>query len=339
MSIIERDEHDQRLLASPLGGHQIAEDALPGANPDPTPGAVVMVRPLRFSPNPDTATDNAFQTREPEEPAASLAAEAYDQVGAAADTLRGAGITVHLFEEERADRPDAVFCNNWFSTHADGRVLVYPMRMPNRRGERRGDIIDELARHYVVRDVVDLTAAESGGRYLESTGAMVFDHHHGTVFIARSGRADEGLAREVCALLEVEPVFLDTIGPSGTPIYHTNVMMTIGRDVALAGLGSIPHRSERRRIRRALEAGGARTVLDLDSDQLAAFAGNMLELRAADDSRILAMSTTAERALRPAQRRQIEASAQILPIDVPAIETAGGSVRCMLADIHLPARP
>lgn len=303
---------------------------------DPTPRAVVMIRPHHFTPNPQTATDNAFQAV-PSRPSGEVASAAYAEVTRAVQHLRDAGVTVHLFEDTATDRPDAVFCNNWFSTHADGRIMLYPMRMANRQRERREDVLADLARRYRVSEVEDLSGYAHRGRFLEGTGVMVFDHHHGRAFISRSGRAHATLARAVCADLGVEPVLFDTAGPDGEPIYHTNVMLAVGRDIAVAGLEAIPDPVERRRVHRLIEADGARRVIALDPDQIAAFAGNMLELSAAGQ-RVLAMSQTAERSLHPWQRRAIEQSCALLPLAVPTLELAGGSVRCMLADIHLPPR-
>lgn len=302
------------------------------------PAAVVMVRPHHFTPNPQTAADNAFQTAPDEIDATrgQLAARAFDEVTGAAEALRAAGVTVHLVDDERTDRPDGVFPNNWFSTHADGRVVLYPMHSPNRRGERRTDVVDLLRERYAVSEVLDLSSLERRGRIVEGTGALVLDHVDRVAYVALSHRADASAVSLVCARLGYDPVTFTATDDSGVPIYHTNVMMTVGSRLALVGLGSIESVDERRRVADRLSASG-REVIALSRAQLGEFAGNALELRGADGP-VLAISSRGWAALGPAQRRRVSEHVRPLPLDVPTIELAGGSVRCMLAGVHLPRR-
>ncbi|ROS51386.1 citrulline utilization hydrolase CtlX [Frigoribacterium sp. PhB24] len=304
-----------------------------------SPAAVVMVRPHHFTPNPLTAADNAFQTDPAEVDATrtELAARAFDEVTRAADALRAAGVTVHLVDDERTDRPDGVFPNNWFSTHADGRVVLYPMHSPNRRGERRADVVDLLRERYLVTEVLDRSPLERRGIVAEGTGALVLDHVERVAYVALSHRADEAAVALVCDDLGYEPLTFTATDATGVPIYHTNVMMSVASRFALVGLESIASPGERRRVVERLSTSG-REVVALTRAQLGEFAGNALELQGAHGP-VLAVSARGWAALTPSQRRTISRHARPLPLEVPTIELAGGSVRCMLAGVHLPDLP
>jgi len=235
------------------------------------PQAVIMIRPHNFSPNPLTAADNAFQ-RPPETfEGENIAQAAYNEVTAAAACLNAFGIDTFVFEDYTTETPDSVFPNNWFSTHAGGRVAVYPMYAPNRRKERRPDVIEMLKTNFKVDEVVDYSSMESDGVFLEGTGAMVLDHIGKIAYAAISKRTSPKAFKRFCN--------------------HFNK-----------------------------------------------FAGNALELQSYE-GRVLALSRTAMDALKTHQIDIIKKSAELLPLDVPAIELSGGSVRCMMAGIHLTPRP
>lgn len=295
--------------------------------------AVVLVRSRRFHPNPLTAHDNLFQTPATED----VADAAYQASTEVARQLAEAGVVVHLFEDETSEHPDSVFPNNWFSTHGGGRVAVYPMYAANRRGERRTDVIDFLKQMYRVQEVVDYSGLEQDGCYLEGTGAMVLDHVSRIAYTARSRRADPLLLERFCTTFGYEPMLFDAGDESGTPIYHTNVMMCIATEFALVCLDAIVDPGRRAEVAERLRWSG-RTVVPLSLAQVRAFAGNAIELRGSSARRILALSTTAASSLTPAQREVIEASCDLLQLDVSPIELAGGSVRCMIAGIHLDPR-
>ncbi|SKD02951.1 hypothetical protein SAMN05446935_3794 [Burkholderia sp. YR290] len=304
------------------------------------PSAVVMVRPHRFTPNPETAGDNAFQ-RAPvwhdHTDARALADTARDEVTAAAQRLSDAGVRVHVFDDPGDNgTPDSVFPNNWFSTHPGGHVALYPMYSRNRRRERRTDVIEMLKAEYRVQDVVDYSGLEHDDIFLEGTGAMVLDHVTRIAYTARSRRADPVALERFCTHFNFEPMCFDTADSNGQPVYHTNVMMSVATDFALVGFDVISDAARREHIHRRLAETG-RTVIALDNEQLGHFAGNALELTGRD-GRVLALSRRALGCLTQRQRRLIERSAQLLPLDVPTIELAGGSVRCMLAGIHLARR-
>lgn len=301
------------------------------------PGAVVMIRPHRFHPNPETAADNAFQRSATTSSTEAIAAIARDEVTAAAAALEAAGVRVHIFDDfGEHETPDSVFPNNWFSTHSGGHVALYPMYSPNRRRERRTDVIDLLKAEYRVQDVIDYSGLEYDGLFLEGTGAMVLDHLDRVAYTARSNRANAVALERFCTHFNFEPMAFSSADSAGCPIYHTNVLMCIGTEFALIGLDMITEELRRREIRERLQATG-REVIVLDERQINEFAGNAIEL-STDAGRVLAMSARAAASLRPEQIAVIERSARILPLSVPTIEMAGGSVRCMLAGIHLTRR-
>lgn len=302
------------------------------------PSAVVMVRPRHFAPNPQTSADNAFQrTAEGLDPTA-VAASAFDEVTRAAASLEAAGITVHVFDDDTEQRPDSVFPNNWISTHSGGHIALYPMHAPNRRTERRGDIVEFLKSAYRVQDVIDYSGLEYDDVFLEGTGAMVLDHEYRIAYAARSNRADPVALERFCTNFGYEPIVFDAVDGRGMPVYHTNVVMSIGTEFALVGADMMVSSARRAEILLRLAGRGGRDVIALTNEQIDEFCGNALELQGSD-GRVVALSQRAHDALTDEQRARIERTARLLPLEVPTIELAGGSVRCMLAGIHLDSRP
>ncbi len=301
------------------------------------PGAVVMVRPHRFHPNPETASDNAFQRTDSDRTVRQMAEDGYREVTEAARRLEKEGVRVHIFEDRgENETPDSVFPNNWFSTHPGGHVAVYPMYSPSRRRERRSDILEMLKAEYRVQDIIDYSCLEYDGLFLEGTGAMVLDHIARVAYTARSNRADPIALERFCTHFNFEPMAFDTADPGGRSIYHTNVMMSIATDFAMVGFGIMSDRARGEEIRARLGEMG-RDVIELDNEQISEFAANSIEL-SAGDKRILAISSRGAASLYKEQRNIIEKSVKIVELSVPTIELAGGSVRCMLAGIHLARR-
>ncbi|MEO8262617.1 MAG: arginine deiminase-related protein [Pseudolysinimonas sp.] len=297
------------------------------------PAAVVLIRPHHFAPNSETADDNVFQRVSDRSPQ-SLADAARADCDRLAVALEGAGIAVHVFDDFEETRPDSVFPNNWFSTHAGGRIAVYPMYAPNRRLERRTDVLELLKARYRVQEVVDYSGLEPDGLFLEGTGAMVLDNLNRTAYVVRSHRADPLVLERFCTAFGYEPMVFDA-ELRGVPIYHTNVMMCIGTEFALVGLDVMTTRRDE--IAERLAEQG-REVIALTTEQLEDFAGNAIELHGTQ-GRVLALSERAAASLTPGQRAVIERSARLLPVDVSTIELEGGSVRCMIAGVHLDRRP
>jgi hypothetical protein len=299
------------------------------------PASVVMIRPHHFTPNSETAHDNHFQTSAGTDNAA-VAQAAHEEVTRAAEALRAAGVRVHLFEDQSTATPDSVFPNNWFSTHSGGHIAVYPMYSTNRRAERRQDVLEMLKSEYRVQDIIDYSGLEQDNLYLEGTGAIVIDHLERVAYAARSKRTSEILLERFCTHFNYEPVVFDSVDARGQPIYHTNVLMCIGTDFAMIGLESIPDAARRREVAERLRRD-ERTIIDLSHAQIADFAGNAIELQGRDGL-VLALSSRALRSLDRDQRAALERHVALLPLDIPTIEHAGGSVRCMIAGLHLSAR-
>lgn len=309
---------------------------LPARNLLQAPNAVVMIRPHAFVPNPETRADNAFQTNA-NDAGADLSRRARDEHDRAVETLRRHGVTVHVFEDDGSrDTPDSVFPNNWFSTHPGGQVAVYPMYAASRRRERRADVLEMLKRDYRVQEIIDMSGLEEDGLALEGTGAMVLDHIGRIAYTVRSNRADPVALERFCTHFAYEPIAFDAVDGQGRAVYHTNVLMCIATDFALVGLDLVPDGHRRATIAQRLAETG-KTVIPLTEAQIGDFAGNAIEL-SGRDGRILALSRRAATALSDHQRAEIERSARIVALDVPTIEHAGGSVRCMIAGVHLSPR-
>lgn len=297
-----------------------------------------MVRPKHFGFNAETAATNAFQQAGG---SGAVAAQAQAEFDAFAAALRAEGVSVCVAEDSDPPKPDAAFPNNWVSFHADGTLVLYPMQAVSRRAERRDAVIEAVVRDtgFVVRRTVDLTPHERESRFLEGTGSLVLDHVGRVAYACRSPRTDEAVAREWAAALGWSLELFTATDARGTPIYHTNVLMSIGSRYAAVAIDNIAA-ADRERVAERLNASG-RDLVALSDTEMNSFAGNMLEVGSWDehlgDFRILVMSRTARRALDPAKYARLGAAVDSViaaPIDV--IERhGGGSVRCMLAEIFL----
>lgn len=303
-----------------------------------TADSVLMIRPARFGSNPETAASNAFQHpgAVPQHAAHAAALREFDRV---VDALLDTGVNVCVVDDEpEPRRPDAVFPNNWLSTHEDGTVVLYPMQAPSRRAEVRRDAVDALQQRHGFRvdRIVDLTPWATRGLFLEGTGSMVLDRIDRVAYACRSPRTDREVLHAFCTTMGFEPFEFVAADAAGVAVYHTNVQMWIGTQTAAVCLDAVAGHAVREALSARLAAGG-RTVLDLTREQMASFAGNALELRSAAGHPVIAMSAQAVAALTHDQRSAIEAYAKLAVADIGTIETcSGGSVRCMLAEIFLP---
>ena len=299
---------------------------------------VLMIRPARFESNPQTAETNQFQ-EEPSCTPAQQQALALREFDGLVAVLRAAGIEVIVVEDTREPHtPDSVFPNNWISTHADGRVVLYPMEAENRRTERRLDIVELLDKQYArqVTEIVDLSGHEQSGQFLEGTGSLVLDRPHRIAYACLSSRTHLAPLGDFAQRMDYDVVAFEAVDANHVPIYHTNVLMSVGQDVAVICDAAIPREEQREAVLARLRDSG-HEVIQLDYDQMAAFAGNILELCNRDGERIVAMSQSAFMALREDQRTVLGARARLVSAPIDTIElSAGGSVRCMLAEIHLP---
>jgi len=299
--------------------------------------SVLMIRPGRFFPNPETAADNAFQ-RNADRDSEALTLLTRKEFDAAVETLRVAEVNVHVFEDTAdPEKPDAVFPNNWISTHDDGRIALFPMYSALRRRERRQDIVEQLRKHYRVTEMIDYSGFEEEGCCLEGTGSLVFDHLNKIAYVSLSNRSNPKVIRRFAEDFSYEPITFTSIDSTGQPIYHTNVMMCIGTAFAMVGLEMIPNKDERQQVRARLEKTG-KEIVELSADQIANFAGNAIELHDKEGEKLLVLSSRADHALTEDQRKRLTRHARLIPLELPTIELAGGSARCMIATIHLPPR-
>lgn len=304
-----------------------------------SPSTVVMVVPHHFRVNPETALDNHFQHTPTSSKTKQIeqvnAQQARAEVETVVSQLQHAGIRVIRFDDEGTETPDSVFPNNWFSTHADGKLLIYPMYCSNRQKEFKQDIIDTLQAQFHVKELIDLRAVANPNEALEGTGSMVFDHLHQRIYACRSARTSERLLQLVANSLSYQPVLFDAYDEQQHAIYHTNVMMGIGTQLAMIGSANISPLSRRNQVLQTLRS--ERQLIELNPFQLSQFAGNSYELCVGDQA-VLAISSCAWKCLVEEQRELLQSLYQLIICAIPSIEKAGGSIRCMLAGVHLPPR-
>lgn len=300
--------------------------------------AVFAVRPASFGWNPETQASNSYQ-RGSTEAAERISARARDEFAAVEQALGAAGVAVYALDDRPHPAcPDAVFPNNWVSFHDDGTVVLYPMLAPNRRRERRMDLLQALAAQgeFSVRRLVDLTHHELAGRFLEGTGSLVLDHAARIAYACLSPRTHEAPLQEFCADLGYQPCVFAATDAAGSAVYHTNVVLSVGPSIVVAAVDNVVAADRERLLERLARPG--RVLVSVDAAQTSAFAANVLELQAGDGARVLAMSTSAEAALTAAAgegwRRAVD---RVVSVPIPTIEAlGGGSVRCMLAEVFLP---
>ena len=302
--------------------------------------AVLMIRPAAFDYNPETALTNKMQRPAGTGDARTLAAREFDGLVRA---LESEGVTVCVVPDTaEPPKPDAIFPNNWVSFHQDGTVVLYPMQAETRRRERRREVIDAVADElgYKVSRLLDLTAHEAHGRFLEGTGSLVLDHIGRVAYASVSPRTHPAVVAEWADAMGYEPVVFGACDRAGVPLYHTNVLMCIGARLAVIGTEAVTE-ADRGALLERLRSSG-REVIEIGHDEIARFAGNMLELATWDealgDSRVLVMSDAARQALRPESFVRLSACTDdVLAVPVPTIEMlGGGSVRCMIAEVFLP---
>jgi len=296
---------------------------------------VLMIRPVRFESNPLTAESNRFQGRSQALPEQQQERARQEFDGLVAQ-LRENDIDVVVVEDTpEPHKPDSIFPNNWVSFHADGRVVLYPMEATNRRAERRPEILDDIGCQ--VREIVDLSQHEADGNYLEGTGSMVLDRVNRVAYACLSSRTQLVPLGDFAQRMGYEVVAFEAVDRDGIAIYHTNVLMNVGEELAVICDEAIPRNEQRSAVLQRLRETG-HDVMSLNYDQLDSFAGNMLELRSNKGERVLAMSRAAFESLDDAQRERIARNGKTIVANIDTIEaSAGGSVRCMLAEVHLPA--
>jgi hypothetical protein len=295
---------------------------------------ILMVRPANFGFNLETADSNVFQNKAKDNTWKQKALQEFDS---AVEELKKKGIEVYVFQDDKETiKPDAIFPNNWFSTHADSTIVTYLMLAPNRRLERKEEVFSLLEeKGHQINDVFDLSLAETEGYYLEGTGSIILDRDNELAYCCISERSDEELFIEFCEEMQYFPVIF-TANHKGIPIYHTNVVLSITSDFAVVCLDSISSKSEKKELISHFKRTG-KEIISISTNQMEAFCGNCLEVRNDKNEKFLVCSETAKKAFSKDQVSIIEKTHRFITCSIPTIEKiGGGSIRCMIAEVFLP---
>ena len=303
-----------------------------------TTDTVLMIEPIAFGFNEQTAVNNYFQIHQ----SGNVQGKALAEFHSFVEKLRSKGINVITIKDTIEPRtPDSIFPNNWVSFDEDGKVILYPMFAKNRRLERRSDIIDQIREKFDVKEIIDYSAIENENVFLEGTGSMIFDHDNRIAYGSVSLRLNEELFRKFCNEFDYKPVVFhsyQTAGDARLPIYHTNVMMCVADKFVVICLDCIDDETERQNVVDSI-VGSGKELIEISEDQMQHFAGNMLQVRNNSGEKFLVMSQSAYNSLKPEQISAIEKYSEIIYSDLETIETnGGGSARCMLAEVFLPKR-
>lgn len=308
-----------------------------------TTNTILMIRPVAFRMNEQTAVNNYYQKVLDNVTPSSVSAQAQSEFDFFVEKLKGVGVDVIVIDDTlEPDTPDSIFPNNWISFHENGDVVLYPMFAENRRLERREDVLDILEeRGFEIHNIIDYTSAEEDGVYLEGTGNLLLDRANAKAYCALSPRADEDLVIEFCEDFEMDPVIFEafqTVEGARKHIYHTNVLMCLGETFAVICMDAIDDKLEAKMVLRQLKESG-KEVITITEEQVNNFAGNMLQVRGSDDALYLVMSTAAYTCLTPVQLEKLEKHSKILYSSLDTIEACGGgSARCMMAEVFLPKK-
>ena len=305
-----------------------------------TTAHILMIRPVRFGFNEQTATSNAFQNqafgKETQASSQEIALKEFDEMVA---QLRKAGVDIIVIEDTpNPHTPDSIFPNNWISFHNDGTVILYPMQAENRRLERREDIVDSLQEKFYVNKIIDLSSFEQEEKFLEGTGSMVLDRKNKIAYACISPRTHQEVLAEFALQTNYQIVAFEAVDGNGKQIYHTNVLMCVGDMFSVVCLEAVPDLDERLQLRNSLESNGKR-IVEITLAQMNQFAGNMLEVRSEKGDKMLVMSNAAYYSLTSEQIKILEDYCTIHHFDLSMIEgNGGGSARCMMAEVHLPLK-
>ena len=303
--------------------------------------SILMIRPINFGYNEETAQDNHYQIKElTHKNVNERAQKEFDNM---VKNLRQNGVSVHVFQDDENEyTPDSIFPNNWVSFHENGDVGLYPMCAENRRMERRPEVLDFLENEgFTISNIVDYSSAESENKFLEGTGSMILDRENRLAYCSISNRSNEDLFIEFCEDFEFTPIIFNsfqTVGNKRLPIYHTNVMMCVATDYVIVCLDSIDDKKQRKNVSSFIKDSGKK-LIEISENQVESFAGNMLELVNDKGESVLVMSKSAEDSLNENQKNIITKYSRIISSDINTIETCGGgSTRCMMAEIFLPKK-
>lgn len=292
-----------------------------------------MIRPIKFGFNEQTSTNNAFQVKGFEQDAAIKAGAEFD---AFVEMLRAQDVEVVVIEDTpQPHTPDSIFPNNWFSTHQGGTLVLYPMFAPNRRLERKPTVLDFLKQNKNVKRIVDLTYFEGENKFLEGTGSMVPDRDSNLIYACKSIRTNQEVLEKFCDELDFDYLLFDAFDQAGNPIYHTNVMMSVCTKFVVVCLDAIKDLDERASLIELAEEND-KEVIEISLEQMAQFAGNMLEVRSKSGELLLVMSKTAKESLDQEQIEKLESYCKIIAPNLSTIENnGGGSARCMIAELFV----
>lgn len=305
-----------------------------------TTNSILMIRPVSFRMNEQTAVNNYYQ-EDLSIKNAEINKNAQLEFDDYVDKLKSFGINVIVISDTlENDTPDSIFPNNWISFHENGTIAIYPMFAENRRLERREDVLDTLEENgFLIENIVDYTSAEEQDVFLEGTGSMILDRQNQKAYCALSPRADEELFIEFCEDFEYTPVIFtanQTVNGTREAIYHTNVMMCVAETFAVICLSSIDDKKERKQVLESLKED-KKDIIDISEEQVTNFAGNMLQVQGSNNERFLIMSQAAYDSLTKDQINRIEKHCKIISSSLSTIETCGGgSARCMMAEVFLP---
>lgn len=296
-----------------------------------TTSKILMVRPFRFAFNEETAGNNHFQQKTDQSLVHEKAVEEFD---AFVKLLRGNDVDVTVVQDTPEPwTPDSIFPNNWFSSHIMGELVLYPMFAENRRQERKPEVLHLLRRRMNHPKLIDLTYWEKENQFLEGTGSMIFDRDKRIAYACRSQRTSEKVLVDFCSMMNFDYILFDAVDKNGNPIYHTNVMMEIGTQVAVICLEAIRNEQERGKVVSRVTDSG-KIIVDISLEQVERFAGNMIELKNRSGHPLMVMSASARESLTVGQERTISTYSKIVSADLKTIESnGGGSARCMIVEI------
>lgn len=301
-----------------------------------TTAHILMIRPLHFDFNEETAVNNRFQSRSGD---ASVPEKAMAEFDNFVQVLTNHGIDVTVVQDTPVPyTPDSIFPNNWISFHSDGSICLYPMFAENRRNERKANVLKRLSEKFELSSTIDFTEQEERGRFLEGTGSMVLDRDNKLAYACLSERTDENVLQQFCDEMGYEPIAFTAVDAEGLPIYHTNVMMCVADRYVVICLDALPEETEKDWVVNQILATGKK-IIRISMNQMNHFAGNMLQVKNKDGQKFIVMSTQAFNSLSEEQITLIRTFNEIIHADIKTIETnGGGSVRCMMAEVFLPLK-
>jgi len=301
-----------------------------------TTSHILMIRPVSFSFNAQTAVNNAFQSNSNAEDAQQRALDEFDQF---VNLLRKNGVDVIVVDDTREPHtPDSIFPNNWVSFHRDGTLLLYPMYAENRRAERKPHVLEKISSQFRIERKIDLSNYEKEGLFLEGTGSMVLDRDNRIAYACLSPRTNVQVLNDFCRHMNYRQVLFDAVDETGKPIYHTNVMMCVADQYVVICLDSIRNKEQRAATEKAI-LGAGKKLIPISYSQMNHFAGNMLQVENNEGEKLLIMSSQAFDSLTSHQVQLLTGYNRIIYSGLTTIETnGGGSARCMMAEVHLPEK-